>query len=159
MAETSIRTYFAAPLFNQQERLWNRRFSEVLREVMPELDITLPQDFRVNNRYNDPEHYGDIFRLCVENMRNARLVVAILDGADADSGVAFECGVAYSLGKPVIGVRTDYREGAERGVNIMLANGCTHIVREFAFLENPRQLAEHVARRIRKILEETPETR
>jgi len=45
----------------------------------------------------------------VAELSRCDMVVALLDGADVDSGVAFEIGYARGLGKPVLGVRTDYR--------------------------------------------------
>lgn len=44
-----------------------------------------------------------------ERIRHADAVVAVLDGVDVDSGTAAEIGFAYALGKPVIGLRTDFR--------------------------------------------------
>lgn len=37
-------------------------------------------------------------------------VIAILDGTDVDSGVACEIGYAFAKGKPVLGLRTDWRD-------------------------------------------------
>jgi nucleoside 2-deoxyribosyltransferase len=51
--------------------------------------------------------------------RNAELidrcdgVLAVLDGTDVDSGTAAEIGYARARGKPVVGLRTDLREGGE----------------------------------------------
>lgn len=152
-----LRAYLAGPLFNQQERQWNRRFRDELHTLMPRVRITLPQDFRVDNRFNAPEHYNTIYQQCIDAIMESDIVIAVLDGADVDSGVAFECGYAKALGKPVLGVRTDYREGAERGVNLMLANGCTHIVRAFSFQEDAHQVAEHTARWVRKLFPANPD--
>jgi nucleoside 2-deoxyribosyltransferase len=44
-----------------------------------------------------------------ELIRKADAVLAVLDGADVDSGTAAEVGYAAALGRPVIGVRTDTR--------------------------------------------------
>lgn len=56
-------------------------------------------------------------------------VVAIVEGADVESGVAMEIGYAHALGKPVKLLRTDFRtQGPRIGpVNLMLgtaAEGC-----------------------------------
>lgn len=42
-------------------------------------------------------------------LQEARVVVAVLDGARTDDGVAFLLGYAFAAGKPVIGYRTDRR--------------------------------------------------
>ena len=58
------------------------------------------------------------------------MVVAILDGADPDSGTAFECAIAWSRGIPVIGLRTDFRKGGDGvgNVNLMLSASCREMV-------------------------------
>jgi nucleoside 2-deoxyribosyltransferase len=39
----------------------------------------------------------------------AHAVLAVLDGADVDSGTAAEIGYAFALGKPIVGYRGDWR--------------------------------------------------
>lgn len=39
----------------------------------------------------------------------AEAVLAVLDGADVDSGTAAEIGYAFALGKPIVGYRGDWR--------------------------------------------------
>ena len=54
-------------------------------------------------------------------LESSDLIVAIIDGADADSGTAWEMGYAFALGKPVIALRTDFRRiGHHEKVNLML---------------------------------------
>ena len=48
-------------------------------------------------------------------------MIAIIDGADADSGTAWEMGYATGLKKTVIALRTDFRTtGSHERVNLML---------------------------------------
>jgi nucleoside 2-deoxyribosyltransferase len=42
-------------------------------------------------------------------IKASRIVLAVLDGSDIDSGVASEIGYAYALGKKIIGYRSDTR--------------------------------------------------
>ena len=42
-------------------------------------------------------------------IRECQAVVAVLDGADVDSGTASEIGFAYALGKRIYGYRSDFR--------------------------------------------------
>lgn len=44
-----------------------------------------------------------------ERIRASDAAFAILDGVDVDSGTAAEIGFAYALGKPIYGLRTDFR--------------------------------------------------
>ena len=54
-------------------------------------------------------------------LENSDIIVAIIDGADADSGTAWEMGYAFATGKPVIALRTDFRRvGYHEQVNLML---------------------------------------
>ena len=54
-------------------------------------------------------------------IRQVDMLVAVLDGVDVDSGTAGEIGFAYGLGKPVFGLRTDFRmtgDNEAAGVNL-----------------------------------------
>jgi nucleoside 2-deoxyribosyltransferase len=62
----------------------------------------------------------------LRSLNNADIIVAIIDGADADSGTAWEMGYAYAHGKPVIALRTDFRRsGNYEKVNLMLEKSAT----------------------------------
>ncbi len=146
-----MRIYFAAALFTQVERKWNRMVSEALTALVPGLEIIMPQDFKPAGKYNDDRHYGALFRMCVDGVESADAVLAIIDGAEVDSGVAWEMGYAYARGIPVIGVRTDFRPGAEHGVNIMISRSCRYLIRDYAFQEDIALLAKDIAKRLRKV--------
>lgn len=147
----SMRIYFAAALFTQVERKWNRLLAAALEQALPGLEVVLPQDFKVAGKYNSERHYGALFKMCVEGVESADAVLAILDGAEVDSGVAWEMGYAYAKGKPVIGLRTDFRPGAEHGVNIMLSRSCRYFIRDFSFQEDVALLAKDVVRRLKRL--------
>ena len=54
-------------------------------------------------------------------IKSSDIIVAVVDGADVDSGTAWEIGYAYALGKPILGLRTDFRTlGIEGTVNLMI---------------------------------------
>jgi nucleoside 2-deoxyribosyltransferase len=147
-----MRVYLAAPLFSQNERRWNRELAELLREriVAAEEDseIILPQDFRDRGKYNDRKRLQVLFEKCVEAVRGADVVVAVLDGPDVDSGVAFEMGYAHALGVPVVGLRTDFRQLQERGVNLMCSRPCTEYVCRMSFDEDLGHVADELARKV-----------
>ena len=48
-----------------------------------------------------------------EMVAQSDAVVAVLDGADVDSGVACEIGYAHAMGIPVIGYRSDFRPSGD----------------------------------------------
>lgn len=58
-------------------------------------------------------------------------VVALLDGTQVDDGTAWEIGYAYAKGKPVVGIRTDFRNAGDTThgrVNAMIEGSCVAIV-------------------------------
>jgi len=63
-------------------------------------------------------------------------MVAVIDGADADSGTSWEMGYASALGKPIIALRTDFRRsGRYEKVNIMLEESSTVVTSTEKLLE------------------------
>jgi nucleoside 2-deoxyribosyltransferase len=73
----------------------------------------------------------DIFSACVNGLSGSQIVVAVLDGADADSGTCWECGYAYAKGIKVVGLRTDVRRSGDdgSGLNLMLSTSSDVVVR------------------------------
>ncbi len=65
---------------------------------------------------------AEIARRNLRAIESCVSVVAVVEGADVDSGVALEIGYAHALGKPVKLLRTDFRSQGPRigPVNIML---------------------------------------
>jgi nucleoside 2-deoxyribosyltransferase len=143
-----MRIYLSAPLFTQGERQWNRLLAAELEKRIDGAEVVLPQDFQFRSAYNDPRDFAHIFDACVSRLREADVVVAVLDGADADSGVAFEMGIAYGRGVPIIGVRTDYRESQDRGLNLVVAGACGELLREMSLGEDVEQLVKDLAGKI-----------
>lgn len=125
-----MRLYFAGPLFTQAERHWNARIGALLADAGH--DVFLPQVAiqSLASLEADP-----IFQLDVQGVRTADAVVAVLDGADPDSGTCFECGLAYALGIPIVAVRTDFRGGGDDlpgqrlpSINLMLSQAAAAVV-------------------------------
>jgi len=149
-----MRIYLAAPVFSQKDRRYNRALAKRLDRLLPRCQVVLPQDFRIGPKgasFNDRRYLKSLHRRCAEELSEADIVLALLDGADADSGVGFEVGYARGLGKPVLGVRTDYRQLQTKGLNVMLAEGCTDVLCHFSFNENLDDLAAAVVQHIEKL--------
>lgn len=151
MVKKKFTIYISSPLFSFGERMSNRVLAGHLAEMLENVNIILPQDFRVDGKFNDPKDFNKLFKKCLKAIDKVDLVLAVLDGADSDSGTAFEIGYAYANNIPVIGIRTDYRGGQEKGANLMLAESCISIVREYSFTENIDQLCESIVRRIKRL--------
>jgi len=118
-AFSRYRVYLAAPLFSEAERNYNRAVAGLLRENL--FDIFLPQETGDDSESRIKEDQVRIFSDNVRALKNADIIVAVIDGADADSGTSWEMGFASALKKPVIALRTDFRmSGIHEKVNLML---------------------------------------
>lgn len=125
--------YWAGPLCTQAERDWNVRISRGLREAV--FDVILPHERGQERiRPGEPLPVRGLYEYALDGIRQADVVVAVLDGPDPDSGTSFECGYAHALGKPVIGLRTDFRLGGDDvtdNVNLMLSQAAHAFVHRF----------------------------
>jgi nucleoside 2-deoxyribosyltransferase len=114
-----MRIYFAGPLFTAAERDWNVTLASALRGAGHE--VFLPQE-------QEPgKDAPGIFETDVGGIDWADGLVAIMDGADPDSGTCWEVGYAYGK-KPIVLVRTDMRRNSGSGgsgYNPMLTESAT----------------------------------
>jgi len=114
-----MKIYFAGPLFTPYERDWNMALGAALREAGHE--VFLPQE-------QEPgKDAAGIFAVDVGGIDWADGLVAIMDGPDPDSGTCWEVGYAYGTKKPVVLVRTDFRDLAGKAgtYNPMMAESAT----------------------------------
>jgi nucleoside 2-deoxyribosyltransferase len=130
--ELVVRIYLAGPLFTTPEREWNVGLAARLRAGGHE--VFVPQDHPAAERTGLA-----IFRKDLAGLDWADTVVAIMDGADPDSGTSWECGYAYARGKTVVLFRSDVRgSGDERDIpyNAMLIGAAdAHIELKLATLD------------------------
>ena len=111
--------YLAAPLFSEAEREFNAKIAGILREK--KYAVHLPQEVGDDSSTRDETETGRIFEYNLKALDECDIVVAVVDGADADSGTAWEIGYAYAVKKRVILLRTDFRRvGRSEAVNLML---------------------------------------
>jgi nucleoside 2-deoxyribosyltransferase len=139
---TSLKIYFAAPLFTQAERIWNRTLANTIVEQDPKIEIFLPQTESGKAYINGRLDFAKVQQICLNGIDTCDVLVAILDGPDSDSGTCFECGYAFSKGKKLIGIRTDLRAGEDQGLNAMLNQSCTEVIRYAASNDRESQLVE-----------------
>jgi nucleoside 2-deoxyribosyltransferase len=126
LAEASgrLKAYYAAPLFNDMERTFNEGLVKKLEE---HVDVFLPQRdgglmMRLVKQGIPPaEAERTVFYKDLEAMLGADMIVAVLDGANVDEGVAFEIGYMHALDKYRIGLQTDMRRVLPTGNNPMIA--------------------------------------
>jgi len=128
-----IRIYVAGPLFTQGEWIWNQMLAERLRDLG--VDVLLPQERSIPMMNGAEPFSADVlFDANVSSIESCDVVLAVVDQPDPDSGTSWECGYAYKLGKPILGLRTDFRNAGDDGalpVNLMLARSFA------AFIEVP----------------------
>ena len=102
--------YVAGPLFSEAERTFLEKIVNKLAEVSgldPVADFFLPH--RDGGELGKGPMRADIFDLDTVNLNSAKVIVALLDGQDVDSGTCIELGYAYAHGKKVFGILTDFR--------------------------------------------------
>jgi nucleoside 2-deoxyribosyltransferase len=116
--------YLAGPLFTDAELAFNLALATRLRAAGHA--VFLPQQ-----QCEGLASPRDIFSACVNGLSGSQIVVAVLDGADADSGTCWECGYACAKGMKVVGLRTDVRKGGDdgSGLNLMLSVSAGALVR------------------------------
>lgn len=110
--------YLAAPLFSEAELGFNRMLRNEIRSSG--FNVFLPQEDSNNVKGRD-DRQKIIFGKNEAALKRSDIIIAVVDGADVDSGTAWEIGYAYALGKPILGLRTDFRTlGIEGTVNLMI---------------------------------------
>ena len=113
------RIYFAAPLFSEAERSFNRKAADVLESLY--YHVHLPQDLDDDAESRGENREEAIYAGNLAALKSADIVVAVIDGADADSGTAWEMGYAAAAGKRIVALRTDFRRfSGNECVNLML---------------------------------------
>ncbi|MBU3967108.1 MAG: nucleoside 2-deoxyribosyltransferase [Euryarchaeota archaeon] len=110
--------YLAAPLFSEAELDFNRMLRDEIKSSG--FNVFLPQEDSNNVKDRD-DRQSIIFSKNEAAIDKSDIIVAVVDGADVDSGTAWEIGYAYARGKPILGLRTDFRTlGIEGTVNLMI---------------------------------------
>ncbi len=103
-----MKLYLAGPLFTRPECLWNEALAARLEAAGHE--VFVPHLHPAAERTA-----AAIFRKDLEGVDWAEALVAVMDGADPDSGTSWECGYAYGAGKPVVLFRGDIRGTGDSG--------------------------------------------
>jgi nucleoside 2-deoxyribosyltransferase/predicted secreted protein len=131
---SQYRVYLAAPLFSAAERNYNLAIAGLLRKNF--FDVFLPQETGDDSETRNKEEQVRIFAQNIKALNDADILVAIIDGADPDSGTSWEMGYASARGKKVIALRTDFRRsGSHEKVNLMLEESSTVVTNVDGLLE------------------------
>lgn len=119
--------YIAGPLFSVSEREFNKMLARVLKTRIKNCIIVLPQEFS-STVLGKSGFLKKVFNYSLKSIIKSDVVIAILDGPDADSGTCVEIGYAYANKKPIIGIRTDFRSSEDRGLNLMVSQACNQLI-------------------------------
>ena len=111
--------YVAGPLFNTHERWYLERIAAVLEGAG--CQTYLPhRDAGVLDK-SKPEERARVFHADLVALDACDFCVALLTGADHDSGTSLELGYLYAKGKPLFGITDDVRS-----LNNMIWGVCAH---------------------------------
>ncbi|MDN7024891.1 DUF523 domain-containing protein [Methanoculleus sp. FWC-SCC1] len=123
------RIYLAGPLFTEAETAYNLVIRDLL--VRNLFEVYLPQEVGDTSHCRGKAEHRIIFTQHVRALDEADIVVAVCDGADADSGTSWEMGYAYAHGKRLVALRTDFRmAGHHECVNLMLEESAIVVLKK-----------------------------
>jgi len=124
------KVFLAAPLFNPSERNFNilvaRKLKEHVDVYLPQEECGLLVDCLAQGESGEIAEQR-IFRTDLQAIDRNDIVLAILDGAHIDEGVAFELGYAFAKGKLCIALQTDIRRALPTGNNLMLQRAISRV--------------------------------
>jgi nucleoside 2-deoxyribosyltransferase len=99
--------YVAGPLFNSHERAYLEQIAAVLESAG--YQTYLPhRDAGVLDK-SKPDERQRVFQADVDALNACAFCVALLTGADHDSGTSLELGYLFAQGKPCFGITDDMR--------------------------------------------------
>ena len=120
------RGYLASPLgFTAPGRDWYARvYLPALAQLIEPVDpwaLTSAQEIETAlTAGRRAELWREVGRRNIAAIRSSRLLIALLDGQELDSGTAAEVGYAAALGLTCFGLRTDLRQIGEDGADVNL---------------------------------------
>ena len=117
-----MKIYLAGPIFSLNERNFNKDLANAIFNEAG-YEVFLPQENPLKGEPTD-ENFSKLFIKLIKKIDESDLMVSIVDGADSDSGTCIEMGYAYGIKKPIIGIRTDFRNLETKGVNLMVFYVC-----------------------------------
>jgi nucleoside 2-deoxyribosyltransferase len=119
-----MKAYIAGPLFDEGERWWIERIERLVADAG--FETFLPHR---DNPPKDETNVAEIFANDRRGIDECDVVIASLNGVITDDGTAWELGYAFALGKPIIGLHTDWRRRFDHEtVNLMIECSLTRLV-------------------------------
>ena len=117
--------YLSGPLFSRGEIAWGERVKRFLEDRLDGVLIIWPHEIVPCLALP-----LQIFQANLQALKEADIMVAMLDGPQVDDGTAWEIGYFFMQGKKILGIRTDFRRAGETDnsrVNLMIECSCQGI--------------------------------
>ena len=127
---TGNKVYFAAPLFSDAERDYNLYLTGILESYGYEVFLPQRDGFLATELegLTEEEKIAKIFEKDKEEVLNADIIFAVLDGRAPDEGVCIELGLAYANGKRCYGFKSDARSvELDMDLNPMITGCLTYL--------------------------------
>ena len=123
---------------------------ERLAEILSENDIEVYLPHRDSGllKSNLDSNSTNVFEGNIKGIIESDTILALLNGSEVDSGVAWELGYAYSLGKEIICVSDDIRIN-DNTLNLMIYKSCNKIIYLYDYV-NINELVEKILYELRK---------
>lgn len=131
---TKARVYLASPFFSPTQNGLLDRVEQALEDNPFVEAYFSPRKSQITALQYGSEIWRDAtFKMDVDNIEWATHIVAVadFDGADADSGTAFEIGYAFATGKPVILLHE-----TDTDVNLMLSESLHYYTKDVQDIED-----------------------
>lgn len=113
-----MKIYIASPFFNKNERKNIQKAINILRDRGFELFVPM-EHFIPNGEQMSNNDWGKaVFNMDVNAIEECTHLVCLYYGLYSDSGTAFECGLAYKKGIPIINVCCN-----KKITSLMIMNG------------------------------------
>lgn len=141
--------YLAAAVFSVFERNNNYYIANILKEK-GFYEVFLPQEVPPLETATGKD-MSYIYQQCKVNIENSDVVVALVDGSDVDSGVAWELGYACAKHVPALCIRTDFRKAEDKGVNVMIEYGSVKTVYLTKYHQTMEEIAYHILQELEDI--------
>jgi nucleoside 2-deoxyribosyltransferase len=122
MVKKNIKIYLASPLgfselsISAQNKLESILIKKGYKVLNPWKMADLKGFNKIKKLINEKERMRLLKKWNIETARknaqaivNSTMILAVLDGADVDSGTASEIGYGFGLGKLIYGIRADFR--------------------------------------------------
>ena len=129
--------YFAAPLFSDMERQFNKELAAKLEQFfnvfLPQEDGGLMADM-IREGVKPDTAATRVFQVDIGALNSCDAFLIVLDGRTVDEGAAFELGYAFAMGKPCYGLQTDVRRLLSTGNNPMIDRALCEVFQDTAGL-------------------------